>query len=193
MRRICVFTGSAPGTRDGYADAARDLGHELAARRIELVYGGAHVGLMGRLADAVLDRGGHVIGVIPEALVAREVAHQGLPDLRVVGSMHERKALMAELADGFIGFPGGLGTLEEVFEVLTWSQLGLHAKPCGLLDVFDYFRPLLVFLDHAVAEGFVRPEHRARLLTATAPAPLLDAFAAWSPPVTEPVIDRASS
>src|SRR4249919_2850674 len=146
MPRICVFTGSSNGRRATYPAAATLLGQALVARGYELVYGGARVGLMGAVADAVLAEGGHVIGVIPQALVDREVAHTGLPDLRVVSSMHERKALMSDLSDGFIAMPGGWGTFEELFEVLTWGQLGLHRKPCGLLNVEAYFDPLLAFL-----------------------------------------------
>lgn len=166
FQRICVFTGSRPGTRDAYASAAQRLGATLARRGIGLVYGGGDVGLMGVLADAVLGGGGEVIGVIPEALVRKEVAHAGLSELRTVSSMHERKAQMAELADAFIALPGGMGTLEELFEILTWAQLGLHTKPCGLLDVGGYFEHLLAFLDHAVSEDFLREEHRALLVYA---------------------------
>lgn len=193
MRRVCVFTGSSPGAQDAYAEVVRDLGRELAERKLELVYGGANVGLMGLLADSVLECGGSVIGVLPEALVPKEVAHRGLSDLRIVSSMHERKAVMSDLSDCFVGFPGGLGTLEEFFEVVTWSQLGLHAKPCGLLDVLGYFDHLLSFLDHAVKERFVRPEHRAMIVTARSPKELLERFASYSPPVVEKWIDRASS
>jgi uncharacterized protein (TIGR00730 family) len=192
MKRLCVFCGSSSGGRPEYARVAADFGEALAARGLELVYGGGRVGLMGVLADAALAAGAHVIGVIPRSLVAWEVAHTRLPDLRVVESMHERKALMAELSDGFVAIPGGLGTLEELFEVWTWAQLGLHAKPCGLLDAHDYFRDLRRFIDHAVAEGFLRPEHRAMLLVATAGGELLDAFADYRPPVVEKWIDRTS-
>lgn len=162
-------------------------------RGLGLVYGGANVGLMKLLAGAVLDRGGSVIGGLPESLVAKEVAHRGLTDLRIVSSMHERKALMADLSDGFIGLFGGLGTLEELLEALTWSQLGLHAKPCGLLDVDGYFGSLLAFLDHAVEERFLRPEHRGMVMTETTPAVLLDRFSSYAPPLVEKWIDRASS
>jgi hypothetical protein len=160
MKRICVFCGSNQGTRADYAGAAEKLGSHLAERGIELVYGGGCVGLMGVLADAALGNGGHVIGVIPQSLVIKEVVHEKLPDLRVVKNMHERKALMAELSDGFIALPGGFGTCEEFCEVLAWSQLGYHQKPFGLLDVAGFYRPLLQFFDHAVAEGFIRPKHR---------------------------------
>src|SRR5919199_3791597 len=178
MRRVCVFCGSSPGADPAYAAAARRLAEVLVRRGIGLVYGGGSVGLMGVLADAALAAGGEVTGVIPRALQAREVGHAALPDLRVVETMHERKALMAELADGFVALPGGLGTLEEFFEVWTWAQLGIHAKPCGVLNVGGYFDPLLAFLDHAVAEGFVRDAYRAMLLVAAEPAPLLDRLAA---------------
>ncbi len=170
-----------------------ELGATLAARRFGLVYGGARVGLMGIVADEVLRHGGEVIGVIPEALVAREVAHTGLGDLRVVRSMHERKALMSDLADGFIALPGGWGTLEEFFEVLTWGQLGLHRKPCGLLNVEGYFDSLLAFLQHAFDERFVRTEYAAMLAVATSADTLLDRFAAFEPPQVTKWIDRSSS
>jgi len=163
MRRVCVFTGSSPGRRDEYHAAASDLGRELVARGIELVYGGASVGLMGAVADAVLAAGGRVTGVIPQALVAMEVAHVGLSELRVVASMHERKALMATLADGFIALPGGFGTVDELAEALTWTQLGLQAKPVVLLDVDGFWEPLVRFFDAAVDHGFVRPAHRMLL------------------------------
>lgn len=148
---------------------------------------------MGLLADSVLECGGRVTGVLPEALVPKEVAHRGLSDLRIVSSMHERKALMSALSDGFVGLPGGFGTLEEVFEIVTWAQLGLHAKPCGLLDVQDYFAPLLAFLDHAVRERFIRPEHRSMILTARSPIEILDAFDSYTAPVVEKWLDRPSS
>ena len=177
MKSVCVFTGSSAGIRPEYREAARDLGRLLAQRGIGIVYGGAHVGLMGAVADAALDAGGSVIGVIPQALVAKEIAHTGLTELRVVASMHERKAMMADLADAFVTLPGGLGTLEEFFEVLTWAQLGLHGKPCGLLNVCGYFDGLLTFTDHAAAEGFVRREHREMVFVADSPVVLLDRLA----------------
>jgi uncharacterized protein (TIGR00730 family) len=177
MRRICVFCGSSRGTDPRYVDAARALGFELASRGLGLVYGGASVGLMGALADAVLGEGGHVTGVLPSALAARELAHPSLQDLRIVSTMHERKAMMADLADAFIALPGGIGTLDETFEILTWAQLGMHAKPVGLLDVANYYGPLLTFLDHAVAHGFVRAEHRALFDVAGDPVALLDRLA----------------
>lgn len=194
MKRICVFCGASPGNDPRYADAARALGRAIAARGLELVYGGGSVGLMGTVADAALSAGARVTGVIPQVLQIRELAHRGLSDLRVVGSMHERKALMAELSDGFVALPGGMGTLEELAEVLTWAQLGLHARPVGLLDVAGYYRPLVAFFDQAVAAGFLRPHHRAILLEAQAAEPLLDRLAAWRPsgPV-EHVIDRTTA
>ena len=193
MKRICVFAGSSRGARDEYAQAAQELGRELVARGYDVVYGGGKVGMMGVLADATLAAGGKVIGVIPKALLAKEIGHPGLTELRVVGSMHERKAMMAELSVGFIALPGGLGTLEEFFEVLTWAQLGLHAKPCGLLNVGGYFDRLLGFLDLTVTERFVKGEHRALVIASTSPTDLLERIAAYQPPRVEKWIDRASS
>jgi uncharacterized protein (TIGR00730 family) len=192
MQRVCVFTGSSGGARAEYRAAAAELGGVLAARGIGLVYGGARVGLMGTLADAALAAGGEVVGVIPAALVAKEVAHTGLTDLRVVESMHQRKAMMADLADAFVALPGGWGTLEELFEVLTWAQLGLHRKPCGLLNVHAYFDGLLAFLSHTIDEGFVRPEYAALMTVATTPGALLDRLATSAPPAVEKWLDRAS-
>jgi len=182
VRTVCVFSGSSPGARLAYTAAARALGEQLAARRLRLVYGGASVGLMAVVADTVLAAGGTVVGVIPQQLVAKELAHDELSELRITGSMHERKTVMGELSDGFVALPGGYGTLEEFAEVLTWSQLGLQHKPCGLLDVDGFYTPLLTFFDHAVTEGFVRAEHRGLVLADTDPAQLLDALAAWTPP-----------
>jgi hypothetical protein len=182
MKRICVFAGSSTGVRPEYAQAAQALAAELARRGLGLVYGGGSVGLMGVLADTALAQGVEVIGVIPGPLATRELAHSGLSDLRVVGSMHERKATMASLVDGFVALPGGLGTLEETLEVLTWSQLGIHEKPVGLLNVVGYFDPLRSLLTRAAAEGFVRREYLDLLLSADTPAALLDAFVAWRPP-----------
>ncbi len=193
LRRVCVFAGSSPGARPEYAGLASALAEALVERGIGLVYGGASVGLMGVVADAVLARGGQAIGVIPRHLEAKEIAHRGLTELRVVGSMHERKAMMAELADGFVALPGGIGTLEELFEVWTWAQLGLHAKPCGLLDAAGYYAGLVGFLDHAVAERFVRPGHRAALLVETDPRRLLDRFAGWVPVAAEKWITAAET
>jgi uncharacterized protein (TIGR00730 family) len=181
MKRICVFCGSNSGRGEKYRMPAVALGRALAARGLGLVYGGGNVGLMGTIADAVLESGGEVIGVIPEDLVKKEVAHRGLSDLRVVGSMHERKALMARLADGFVAMPGGFGTLDELCEILTWAQLGLHRKPCGLLNVDGYFDYFLKFIDHSVSQGFIRAEHRELLLEAVAPEELLDGFATYRP------------
>lgn len=174
LQRVCVFCGSASGARPEYAESARKLGTALAERGIGVVYGGASVGLMGAVADAALAAGGEAIGVIPQALVDREVAHEGLTDLRVVGSMHERKALMAELSDAFVALPGGMGTLEELFEIFTWRQLGLHAKPIWLLDVAGYWAGLEAFLGHAEAEGFLRAGHRAALGRAASVEELVD-------------------
>ena len=174
--KICVFTGSRHGALPQYAGAAKQLAGDLVARGFGLVYGGGNVGLMNVLADAVLELGGHVTGVIPGALVSREVAHRGLTELRVVTSMHERKAVMAELSDGFIAMPGGIGTMEEFFEVLSWAQLGLHDKPCGLLNVAGYYDRMIQFLDHAVSEDFLKPKHRALLIVESQPSILLDRF-----------------
>ena len=185
MNRLCVFCGSSPGRDPAYLAAAAELGTFLAARRIGLVYGGAAVGLMGAVADAARAAGGEVIGVIPHALVELEVAHAGLADLRVVGSMHERKALMAELSDGFIALPGGIGTLEELFEVWTWGQLGSHRKPCALLNVAGFYDRLLGFLDFVVDEAFLRPVHRNMLLVAETPESLLQKLEGYrAPPQT---------
>ena len=190
FRRLCVFCGASAGRLPAYRAAAEAVGRLLAARGIELVYGGGNVGLMGIVADACLDAGGRVIGVIPEALVGREfegrtVDHRGLTQLEVVDSMHTRKARMAELADGFIALPGGFGTFEEFCEVLTWAQLGFHAKPCGLLDVAGYYTPLLTLFDRAVDEGFLRAENRRMVLAAEQPDVLLTTMATWQPQVVE--------
>jgi len=193
MRRLCVFSGSSPGGHPDYAQAAEELGRALAAQDLGLVYGGAQVGLMGAIADAALEAGGEVVGVIPQALVDREIAHTGLSELQVVGSMHERKARMAELADGFIALPGGMGTLEELFEVYTWTQLGLHSKPLGLLDVRGYYSRLAAFLDHAVAERFVTAEHREMLVVEQRAEAMIEAFRRWRPPVRTKWIDRAQT
>jgi uncharacterized protein (TIGR00730 family) len=193
MRQICVFCGSRSGVSYAYEEGARRLGRELAKAGITLVYGGGRVGLMGVLADTVLGSGGEVIGVIPKALVRREVAHAGLSDLRVVGSMHERKALMSELSEGFVVLPGGIGTLEEFFEVLSWAQLGVHSKPCGLLNIEDYYEPLLAFLDHAVVRGFLSEEHRSMVLVETEPELLLEAFARYQAPEVAEWIDQTET
>ncbi len=191
MRRISVFCGSSPGARAAYGEAADELGRLLVEEGIGLVYGGGHVGLMGRLADAVLAEGGEAIGVLPEALVEKEIGHKGLSELRVVGSMHERKALMADLSDGFVALPGGLGTVEELFEVYTWSQLGLHRKPCALLDVEGYYEGIASFLSHAVEERFLREDHRAMLMVERDPRALLDRLKRFEPAAIVPKwIDR---
>ena len=193
LRRVCVFAGSSTGTHVEYESAARHLGVTLALRRLGMVYGGARVGLMGVAADSALDAGGEVIGVIPASLVAREIAHPGLTELRVVSSMHERKATMADLSDAFIALPGGWGTLEEFFEVLTWTQLGLHRKPCGLLNARRYFDRLLSFLEHSVDEGFVKRENGSMIAVSESPDALLDRIVSSNPPLVDTWIDRAST
>jgi uncharacterized protein (TIGR00730 family) len=182
LRRVCVFCGSSPGRRPEYAGAAAALGQRLASESIGVVYGGGRVGVMGSLAEAALAAGGEVIGVIPRQLVGREIAHTGLTELHVVDSMHARKALMSELSDAFVALPGGLGTLEETFEMLTWTQLGVHEKPVGLLDVAGYFGRLRDFLDHTVAEGFVSAQNRGLVMTETEPSPLLNRLRAFEMP-----------
>lgn len=182
MKRLCVFCGSSLGDRPEYAQAARQLGRVLASKNLGLVYGGASVGLMGEVANAVLQEGGEVVGVIPKVLVKREIAHTGLSDLRIVGSMHERKALMADLSDGFIALPGGIGTLDELFEVLTWAQLGMHRKPCGLLNVCQYYRSLIDFLDYAVSQRFLKDQHRLMMLVDESPEALLKKFEEYQGP-----------
>lgn len=182
MKRICVYCGSNSGRQPGYVEAAERLGALLAERGLGLVYGGASVGVMGAVADAVLAGGGEAIGVIPSALATREVAHSGLTALHVVESMHERKAMMAELSGGFVALPGGWGTMEEIFEALTWAQLGLHAKPCGLLNIAGYFDHLQAFLDHAMNEFFVRPEYAPMIMTERDPERLLERFGAYRAP-----------
>jgi uncharacterized protein (TIGR00730 family) len=179
---VCVYAGSTLGSDPTYVDAAKALAGLLAERGIGLVYGGSKIGLMGVLADTALAAGGEVIGVMPQALVDREIGHQGLTELRIVDSMHDRKALMADLSDAFVAVPGGIGTLEELIEVYTWSQLGIHSKACGVLNVRGYYDALAAFLDHAVEEGFLRPQQRAVLIVAAAPAELLDRLAASEPP-----------
>jgi uncharacterized protein (TIGR00730 family) len=174
LRRVCVFCGSSMGLRPEYRHAAEEVAIALAKRRIDVVFGGGCVGLMGVVADTALAHGGHVIGVIPSALVAREIAHRGLPDLRVVSSMHERKALMASLSDAFIALPGGFGTFEEFCEVVTWTQLGLHKKPCGLLNTVGYYDPLVALFDRGVADGFIRPQNRGIVVTESDPTALID-------------------
>lgn len=183
--RICVFCGSNSGNNEIYADAAREMGRTLAQRGVDLVYGGGRVGLMGALADAVLVDGGAVIGVIPQALVEREIQHAGLTELHVVATMHERKTKMAALADGFIALPGGAGTLEEIFEQWTWAQLGIHHKPCGFLNTNGYFDSLRKMIGHMAREGFTRPEHASMLVFDSEPAAIIDAFHDYSPPATK--------
>ena len=176
IKRICVFTGSRHGSNPQYAEAAQQLGRELVGRNYSLVYGGGNVGLMKVIAEAVLELGGHVTGVIPDSLVSKEVVHRGLSELRIVQSMHERKAMMAELSDGFIAMPGGIGTMEEFFEVLSWAQLGIHRKPCGLLNTGGYYNRLIEFLDHAVEHDFLKPKHRSLLVLANEPPDILSQF-----------------
>ncbi|MFW2831595.1 TIGR00730 family Rossman fold protein [Sphingomonas sp. ID0503] len=189
MRSICVFCGSSPGFDPAYRAAAERLGAALAVRDITLVYGGGSVGLMGVVADAALAKGGRVTGVIPDSLAALEVEHRGLTELILTGSMHERKAIMADRADGFIAIPGGIGTLEELFEIWTWAQLGDHAKPVGLLNVAGFYDPLLRFLDHVVRQGFLKIEHRDLLQVESEVGPLLDKLADYVPPVLDKWID----
>ena len=184
MKAVCVFCGSREGSRPAYAEAARRTGREIARRGLGLVYGGGRVGLMGAVANAALEEGGEVVGVITEALISKEIAHAGLTKLHVVGSMHERKMLMADLSDGFVTLPGGYGTLEEFFEVLSWAQLSIHEKPCGLLDVNGFWDPLSTLFDHAVTEGFVNPNHRSLALTEGDPSVLLERMERYTPPET---------
>jgi uncharacterized protein (TIGR00730 family) len=191
VQRACIFCGSSPGARPAYTEVAEDLGMLLVQNGITLVFGGATVGLMGRLADTVVSEGGEAIGVIPQALVDREIAHLGLTDLHVVDTMHERKQRMADLSDAFVALPGGLGTLDELFEIYTWAQLGLHGKPIGLLNVEGYFDGLVGFLEHAVAERFVREDHRDMLIVEEEPAPMLERLKSFDPASLTPKwIDR---
>lgn len=190
MKRICVFCGSSAGSQPEYRACAEQLGVELSRRKIGLVYGGGNVGLMGAIADSILEAGGEAVGVIPEHLMTREIGHKRLTKLHIVHSMHERKALMADLSDAFIALPGGFGTLEEFCEVLTWSQLGLHAKPCGIVNVLGYYTPLLAMLDHAVQERFLKPQNRALVLARDTPLGLLKAFEDWRPVHVEKWLDQ---
>lgn len=185
MNRICVYCGSSAGSRADYASAATELGEALLRHDIGLVYGGASKGLMGILADTILRAGGQVTGIIPEALLKKEVAHPGLTDMHVVDSMHERKSMMADLSDAFIAMPGGFGTIEETVEALTWGQLMFHDKPCGLLNVVNYFDRFLAFLDHAVVEGFLKQQHRQMLIAADDAETLLTRFGEYQPPAVE--------
>lgn len=193
MKSLCVFCGSSPGQGAEYLAAARDLGRLLAAERIRVVFGGGRVGLMGAVADAALEAGGRVVGVIPRALMEREVGHTGLSELHVVETMHERKAMMAELAEGFLTLPGGIGTLEELFEVWTWGQLGIHRKPVGVLNTAGYFDPLIAFLDRQVKEGFLRAEHREAALFDSSAEVLLERMRAFRPPNVRKWIDLERS
>ena len=193
MERVLVFCGSSPGARPEYATAADELGRLLATRGLGLVYGGARVGLMGTVADAALAEGGEVIGVIPRQLIDHEIAHTGLTDLREVSTMHERKALMAELSDAVIALPGGTGTLDELFELLTWSQLGLHRMPIGVLDVAGYWQPLLAMLDHMVAERLLRAEHRDTLLVSASASELLEHLESYRHEATDKWLDRQAA
>lgn len=182
---VCVFCGSSEGAREEYREAARGLGAELAGRGMRLVFGGGSVGLMGVVADAVMEGGGETVGVMPKALVEKEIGHEGLTELRVAATMHERKAIMSGLADAFVALPGGYGTFEEFLEILTWSQLGFHHKPCGLLDAAGFYGPLVSFLDHAVREGFVRAEYRSLILLEDDPKRMLDLLGSYAPPGVE--------
>lgn len=192
MNRICVFCGTNPGSRPEYGAAARGLGKVLATEGIELVYGGASVGIMGELADSVQEHGGHVTGIIPQQLVEKEAAHTGIRNLIVVASMHQRKSQMADLSDGFIALPGGIGTLEGFFEILTWGQLGIHAKPSGILNIEGYFDGLTGFLDHAVREGFLTEAHRNAIIVESTPPALLKRMRAFTAPAGEKFMGRTN-
>jgi uncharacterized protein (TIGR00730 family) len=192
INRICVFCGTNTGARPEYGAAARELGRLLAQEHIELVYGGASVGIMGELADSVQEHGGHVTGIIPQQLMEKEAAHTGIPNLIVVASMHQRKSQMADLSDGFLALPGGIGTLEGFFEILTWGQLGIHAKPSGILNVAGYFDDLSRFLDHAVEQGFLTEAHRDAIMVESEPARLLERVRSYSPPEAEKLMGRTN-
>jgi len=193
LQSVCVFCSSSQGLDPAYTEAARSLGRTLAEANIRLVFGGGHVGLMGVVSNAPLEAGGEVIGVIPRSLVERELAHAGLTDLRIVGSMHERKAMMSDLSEGFITLPGGTGTLEEFFEVLTWAQLGEHEKPCGLLNVAGYYDPLLAVFDHMIDKGFLSESNRALVLVESEPERLLWGLERYQPLKTAKWIDRSET
>jgi len=193
IKRICVYAGANPGNDDHYRTAAQNLANLLVRRGIGIVYGGGNVGLMGELADTVLAAGGEVVGIMPRQLVEKEVAHLGLTDLHVVESMHERKAAMADLSDAFVALPGGIGTLEEIIEVYTWSQLGLHQKACALLNINGYYDDLTAFLDHAVAEGFLAESHRGLLVVVERPEELIEHVEGWDPPHLDKVLDPEST
>lgn len=186
MKSICVFLGANPGKNESYAEAARNMGREIASRGMTTIYGGSNMGLMGILADGALEAGGKVIGVIPDSLVRKEVSHEGISELHVVSSMHERKSMMAKISDGFIAMPGGIGTLDEFFEIFTWAQLGFHKKPCGLLNVGGYYNKLLTFLDTVVEEGFLKEVHKNMVIMGESPAEIIDAFGSYvAPSVTK--------
>jgi uncharacterized protein (TIGR00730 family) len=193
MKRLCVYCGSSSGRQPDYARVARQLARAMVSRNIDLVYGGASIGIMGEIANAVLEEGGDVIGIIPKGLFVKEVAHTGITELREVDSMHERKALMADLSDGFIALPGGLGTIEEILEIITWSQLGMHRKPCGLLNVCHYYDKLIDFLDHAVSEQFIKTSHRSTILIDERVDVLLEKFEAYKAPEAGKWINRKST
>ncbi len=193
MKRLCVFCGSSSGLRPAYVEAARLMGRALARRGLGLVYGGGRVGLMGEIASAMMQAGGEVVGVIPRAMVSRELAHEGVTELRIVRSMHERKAIMSDLSYGFVALPGGYGTLEEMCEIITWAQLGLHRKPCGILNVEGYYDSLLTHFDKGVEEGFVSRDNRKLVLEESDPDRLLDLILTYNPPSVEEWIDRDES
>lgn len=190
IESICIYCGSSSGRLEAYASAANSVAEALVGRNIRLVYGGAGIGIMGKVADQVLKLGGQVIGVIPKALAHKEVAHDNLTELHITQSMHERKLRMAELSDGFIALPGGIGTLEELFEIWTWAQLGFHKKPCGLLNVEGYYDSLVKFLDHVMAEQFVKKHHRDMLMVEANPDTLLDRFSVYQPPLVKHWVDQ---
>jgi uncharacterized protein (TIGR00730 family) len=193
MKRVCVFCGSHMGNRPEYVEAARQLGRLLVSRKIDLVYGGANIGLMGEIANTVLHEDGKVIGVIPKSLVKKEIAHTGLSDLRIVNSMPERKALMVDLSDGFIALPGGVGTIEEFFEVLTWALLGMHQKPCGLLNVCQYYRSLIEFINTAFSHQFIKDKHRSMMLVDESPEGLLKKLETYRAPRVDKWLNRKST
>lgn len=193
LKRICVFCGSNPGNDPAYLEAAQTLGAAIVTRGYELVYGGAEVGLMGTVADAALEAGGRVVGVMPKALVDKEIGHKGLSEQHIVSSMHERKALMADLSDGFIALPGGVGTLEEIFEIWTWAQLGHHDKPLAFMNVLGFYDPLCAFLDHQSSEGFVRKGHRDMAIFSKDAEEILQAFENYDAPKLQKWVERAET
>lgn len=193
MKRICVFCGSNSGIDPVYSEIAEKVGKFLAAQNIELVFGGGRVGLMGKIADTVMANGGKVIGIIPKGLSDREVAHQGLTELHIVDSMHTRKALMAELSDGFIALPGGVGTFEEFCEIVTWAQLGIHTKPCALMNVGGFYDPFIAMFDHSMNQGFIRPQHRALVLVESEIGKLYELMQNYRPPIIEKWLDKEST